>query len=118
MTRNEEIKALADFINGLPEHSYLKPMLKAMQPDIERDIHCDYIPDPYPVLQHLRSLCKTQQAELDRIKAEISDRIREAREACSELAEQRRRLRAFALNSLPEIQRLQTQLSNAAHIAR
>ncbi len=116
MTKNEEIKALADFIGTLPEKSYLKPMLTRMQPEIERDIQADFIPDPYPEVQRLRELCKTQQAELDRIKGEITDRTADARNACNELAAHRKRLRDFASNSLPDVQRLQSLLIQAAHV--
>jgi hypothetical protein len=115
MTKNEELNALADFIGRLPEDSYLKPMLARMQPDIERDIRSDFVPDPYPALLRLRELCRTQQAELDRIKGEITDRTADARNACAELAGHRKLLREWASHHLPDVQRLQALIIKAAH---
>ena len=114
MTKNEEIEVLANIIGSLPEDSYLRPCLTRMQPEIERDIRNDIIPDPYPEMKRLQALVKTNAEELFRIRAEISEREADARVACAHLAGHRRLLREWAESQLPTLDRLRDSISHTA----
>lgn len=45
MTRQQELAALDNFIQSLPEDTYIRPCLEAYRPIIARDMEVDFIPD-------------------------------------------------------------------------
>lgn len=46
MTKADEITALRTFIHQLPKDSYLRPWLESVVPEVEHEIHCDFLVSP------------------------------------------------------------------------
>ena len=72
MTKEQEITALSNFIESLPDESYLKPWLTDILPSIESDLRGDIIPfiSPRDLLHEANKYRAERKAELEELHAE------------------------------------------------
>ena len=72
MTKQQEITALSNFIESLPDESYLKPWLADILPSIEGDLKGDIIPFISPKdLRHEADLYREERKrEIEELHAE------------------------------------------------
>jgi hypothetical protein len=100
-TKDDELRRLERFIEGLPAHSYTGPWLREMLPQIKQDLRSDIYPQVLPPSaayqqgQQILAVAKADAAEIVRqaeIKAykmvddarEVADTIRDDAKLCLE----------------------------------
>lgn len=72
MTKEQEITALSNFIESLPEESYLKPWLSDILPSVESDLRNDMTPfiSPSDLLHEANRHRADRKKELEELHAE------------------------------------------------